>query len=63
MRDGHRVFSQRGRKLTEHDKKREQEEQRQAAANNSDGNLDRKWICDADGVTKDIDQFLHVLPH
>jgi len=60
VRDGHRVFSLPGRELTEHYEKREQKEQRKTAADDPDSDLDRKWICNADGVTKNIDQLFHV---
>ena len=37
------------------------DEQWETAANDSDGDLDRKRICDANGVTKNVDQFFHVI--
>ena len=39
----------------------QKEDQRKAAANNSDRNLNRKRICDADGVAKNVDQPFHVV--
>ena len=61
VRDGRWVFSQRRCELAEHHQDRDQEDQRKAAANDSDRNLDRKRICDADGVAKNVDQPFHVV--
>jgi hypothetical protein len=63
VRNGHRGVSLIGHKLAEPDEKRGQEQQRYAAADDSDGNLDGKRIRDADGVAKEVDQFFHVSPH
>jgi hypothetical protein len=52
VRDGRCAFSQPNCELAEHDEDRDQEDQRKATANDPDCNLDRKWICDADGVAK-----------
>ena len=62
VRNGHRGFSLLGHKLAETDEKRGQEQQRNATADDPDGNLDRKRIRDADGVAKEVDQFFHVSP-
>src|SRR5215813_9642284 len=60
VRDGHRIFSLPGRELTEHYENREQKEQRKTATDDPDSDLDRKGICNADGVTKNIDQLFRV---
>ena len=60
-RDGRCTFSQPSCELAEHHQGRDQEDQRKATANDSDRNLDRKRICDADGVAKNVDQPFHVV--
>jgi hypothetical protein len=57
----HRGFALPGHKLAEQNEKRGQKQQRQAAPDHPDSNLDGKGVCDADGVAKEVDQFLHVL--
>jgi hypothetical protein len=61
VRNGRRGFALFGRCLAEQDEKRVQKKQRNAAADYADGNLDGKWIRDADDVAKEIDQFFHVV--
>lgn len=62
VRDRRRDFSLPGREAAEHYENRDQEDQRKAAADDPDSNLDRKRIRDADGVAKNVDQFFHVVP-
>ena len=66
---GHRVFTWRPGygdfalprpEFAEFRESRDQEDQRKAAADDPDSNLDRKRICDADGVAKKVDQLFHV---
>lgn len=57
-----RNFALPSRKLAEQDEKRGQKQQRNAAADHPDGNLDRKRICDVDNVAKEVDHFFHVCP-
>ena len=59
--DGHRAFSLFGRELAEHYEQGRYEKHRNAAADDPNGNLDRKRIGDTDGVTKNIDQVFHVI--
>jgi len=61
VRNGHRVFALPSHYFAEQDEKRGQKQQRNAAADHPDGNFDRKRICDADGVAKEVDQFVHVV--
>jgi hypothetical protein len=52
VRDGHRAFSLPGHEFAEHHENCGQGDQWKAAADDPDGNLDRKRIGDADGVAK-----------
>jgi hypothetical protein len=39
---------------------RDYEDQRESAADDPDSNLDRKRVCDANGMAKNIDQSFHL---
>src|SRR5262245_55273223 len=60
-RVGHGGFTQPGHEFAELRESRDYEDQRKSAANDPDRNLNRKRICDADGVAKNVDQPFHVV--
>jgi len=48
----HGDFTLPGHGLAELDGSRDHQDQRKSATDDPDSNLDRKWVCDADGMTK-----------
>jgi hypothetical protein len=46
--------------FTEFHESRSYDHQRESAADNPDRNFDRKWICDADGMAKKINELFHL---
>ena len=60
VRDRRRDFSLPGHEVAHHFEDRDQEDQRKSTADDPNGNLDRKRVCDADGVAKNVDQFFHI---
>ena len=55
VRDGRRDFPLPRREVAELYENRDQEDQRKTTSDDPDCNLDRKRICDADGVAKKVD--------
>src|SRR5262245_5700063 len=60
-RVGHGDFTLPSHEFAELNESRDYEDQRKPAANDPDRNLNRKRICDADGVAKNVDQPFHVV--
>jgi hypothetical protein len=51
----HRIVSLPGNEFAEHHENREQEDKWKTSADDPNSNLDRKRICDANGVAKNVD--------
>ena len=60
-RVGHGDFTLPSHEFAELNESRDYEDERKPAANDPDRNLNRKRICDADGVAKNVDQPFHLV--